>query len=59
MFDFKYFLFIFLIVGVGFVGCVFVNRFLEDLEFFVFFIEVGGFEDDNFNISIFIVFGMF
>lgn len=52
-------MFIFLIVGVGFVGCVFVNRFLEDLEFFVFFIEVGGFEDDNFNISILIVFGMF
>lgn len=46
-------------MGVGFVGCVFVNRFLEDFKFIVFIIEVGGLEDDNFNMSILIVFGLF
>lgn len=44
-----------LIVGVGLVGCVFVNRFLEDLFFMVFILEVGGFEGENVFMYIFVV----
>lgn len=48
-----------LIVGVGFVGCVFVNRFLEDLIFMVFIVEVGGFEDEFEMMCVLVVFIVF
>lgn len=48
----------FLIVGVGLVGCVFVNWFLEDLIFMVFIVEVGGFEEENEVMYILVFFGL-
>lgn len=47
LFDFFY------LVGVGFVGCVFVNWLIENGQFFVLLLEVGGNDMGNYVYDIF------